>query len=1049
MAAAYYGFTKGPPPRIDGYGTWFEKNRTQRKGGGVAIAVREDLINKCQPVDDLEDQNQEIVWIQLNTHQSNKVFIGVYYGKQENESQEVIEREFSQIKTQVVKLKQQGPIILTGDFNAKIRINKQEGTITQTTSRNGRYLEELLEDTELTPISIQSGSGTWTRVNRNNTQERSVIDYVIIRKRDSELVTENIVDEPGNLRIRGIKDTDHNTMIIGMKCPLNKETRVIKRWKINNKEGWAEYNTRMANLNRETLKNYNTFEHEMNKILEETVGSVKIRIGKKNKTPMNEEQKALKRTVKELRKKFHRAVKENSENKAEVLEQLLDNQKKLRNEITKIQQDQTKALVQKIISEGGTKSTLFWRARRKICGKQGSADYITTDEQGNPIEDPAEAKEHIANYYETLYQAREGREGFENWTNEIKNTVRRIEQSEAMGKTAVPITMDELVNTVKKLKSGKANGPDNLPNEIMREASAETLETFRQVFNNLIEQKTIPEQWQKGQINRLYKGKGKRGKCSNERGITLSSNLGKTYERVINERATQKVHMSNNQAGGKKGVATVDHLAILNEAIFEARKNKKTVYMVFLDVTKAYDKAWLDAIMYVMHKEGLDTPEWDIIRKLNLNLTANIQTKDGPTREIQIKDSIRQGGVLSVLQYALMMDEISKAVTEKDLGIYIPSLQEKIGCLLWMDDVIHITTEPKELQEMLDITDNISGKYHIEFGEPKSKAMKIGGGKDRPIFNLGEMILGYCELYKYLGFIQNAKNNMKDHIKALKGKVEAAYQTILAITGNRAFIDIEMRTIWELLECTVIAIITYACETWNPNKSETKALNSLMDNIIRRVLMTPQTTPREALYIETGLLDPETISIRQKVMMDHRLSNSTNSRLQKLAQTEENNLWKKLTNQAKDLLEVTPEDTQGKKPCVKTKIKIKTARYFKNKIEENGRDKSKIKFLLEGRVDWEPLKRQKYLAELNRINASTIFLARTRMIDVKNNFRNKYPDTTCRACGKETETQEHVLETCQTLHPDPSTKVNTGEIFGDAPNALQVVAQKIRKSLEN
>ena len=102
---------------------------------------------------------------------------------------------------------------------------------------------------------------------------------------------------------------------------------------------------------------------------------------------------------------------------------------------------------------------------------------------------------------------------------------------------------------------------------------------------------------------------------------------------------------------------------------------------------------------------------------------------------------------------------------------------------------------------------------------------------------------------------------MKDHIQALKGKAEAAYQTILAITGNRTFMEIEMKAIWELIECTIIPIITYGCEVWNPNKSEMKNINSLMDNILRRILMAPQSTPREALYIETGQPDQETISL--------------------------------------------------------------------------------------------------------------------------------------------------------------------------------------------
>ena len=251
-----------------------------------------------------------------------------------------------------------------------------------------------------------------------------------------------------------------------------------------------------------------------------------------------------------------------------------------------------------------------------------------------------------------------------------------------------------------------------------------------------------------------------------------------------------------------------------------------------------------------------------------------------------------------------------------------------------------------------------------------------------------------------------------------------------------------------MIEYSIIPIITYGCESWNPNKTETKSVNSLLDNIIKRILMTPQSTPREALYIETGLLDPETIGLKQKVMMDYRLTNNPNPRLHKMATAEEPNLWKKLAEHAKGLLEITDRDTQGKKPSVKNNVKAKTAKYFKKKITQDGQEKSKIKFLLEGRTEWKPHFKQKYLAELTRLNACTIFHARTRMIDIKNNFRNKYPDITCRACGKDEETQEHVLETCQTLHKNPSNLVTKIDIFEETTSALQVTAQKIRNTLE-
>ena len=79
--------------------------------------------------------------------------------------------------------------------------------------------------------------------------------------------------------------------------------------------------------------------------------------------------------------------------------------------------------------------------------------------------------------------------------------------------------------------------------------------------------------------------------------------------------------------------------------------------------------AWLDGIMYALHNNGVIGPTWNIIRKLNQGLKAKIKTKDGITREINIKDSIRQGGVLSVLQCATVMDEIAKEIQKTNIGI--------------------------------------------------------------------------------------------------------------------------------------------------------------------------------------------------------------------------------------------------------------------------------------------------------------------------------------------------------------------------------------------
>ena len=264
----------------------------------------------------------------------------------------------------------------------------------------------------------------------------------------------------------------------------------------------------------------------------------------------------------------------------------------------------------------------------------------------------------------------------------------KIEKEIEMLPDEPEFTTLEILKVLRSLKTGKAPGPDGIPNEALKEFNANTIEIYRCEMNKVLKSMEIPQQWSEGNLKRLYKGKGVKGKCSNERGITLASNVGKMFERLINNRINPEVNMSDAQAEGIKGRATVDHILILKELVHIAKTDRKKTTLIYLDVTKAYDKAWLNAILYVLHKQGITNRLWKIVKELNSNLKTSIQTKHGPTRKINIKDSIRQGGVLSVTLYALMMDEIAKELNETELGIKIPNTDVRIPCLLWMDDVV-------------------------------------------------------------------------------------------------------------------------------------------------------------------------------------------------------------------------------------------------------------------------------------------------------------------------------------------------------------------------
>ena len=258
------------------------------------------------------------------------------------------------------------------------------------------------------------------------------------------------------------------------------------------------------------------------------------------------------------------------------------------------------------------------------------------------------------------------------------------------------------------------------------------------------------------------------------------------------------------------------------------------------------------------------------------------------------------------------MDEIAKEISKHNKGCTIPGHQEKLGCLLLMDDVALITDKKAEIQELLNITQEIASKYHIEFGAEKTKCMVIGSNY-KPSLKIGNMEIKTTNKYKYLGEIIQDKMSLENNISENRGKAEGALQTILAIAGDPALKGIQMNTIWKLVETCIVPIITYGSETWEPTKKEITASNQILDSIIKRILKVPTSTPREALYIETGIIDPDHTRIQKRIAMLHRLNKTKNNLIDKTLKKTSTHAWKPKMEQLMEYINYqTPSNEETK-----------------------------------------------------------------------------------------------------------------------------------------
>ncbi len=991
---------------IKGY-KWVGKNRPNKAGGGVGILISNNIANKISEVTDIEDtENLETTWVKLNTRPAD-IYIGVYYGPQESHNLEQTEKIYQYLQTQVKQLQTRGEIVIGGDFNAKVSVKNL-----QNQSRNGQLLQNMINETNLTNITTQAEIGKWTRVNRNKPEERSIIDYILMTEKIASTRGITTVDENGHLRVKGKHETDHNTLTTSIRINDKRRPTYIHKWKQGTNQQWDDFNRQLEEeLRKGTLKpeDYTASEKTIKKALTKSIGRTKIRTDKAHKIKTDQIKK-LKEDKKQKRGDFERACKEkvNQDQISETMRIYMTAQADHRKAVELEDKKRTEEKIMRLAKDAKQNRNLIWQIRKKTK-TNNELEYNTITEEGKTLTDPEETKKYIQQWYQELYQARPGEPEYKVWTDKITQEVQKIaskHRKEDPTQGSEPISMKELNSAIKKLKPKKSTGPDEIPNEIFTKANQNTREIYLKMMNNIHKEEEIPDQWKKGLIKRLYKGKGTKGKCSNERGITLASNFGKTYERIINNRIKPLIKMTEAQAGGIEGNATVDHLIILKQVIDKIRREKKTAYIVFLDVKKAYDKAWLDAILYVLNKNGIEGKNWQMTRLMNTDLKANINTKYGPTQEISIKDSIRQGGVLSVIEYATMIDEISKELQRKDQGIDMEN--SKIGCLLWMDDVALIHHDRESLQQMLDTTNDIARRYHIEFGAEKCKVVRIGRGKQAKIMLNGQA-LEETTKYKYLGEIINNKANLKDHIEELKGKVQAAKQKIFTETGNREFKEMRMQAIWLLIDTTIIPILTYASEGWTITKKEQDDLQKILNSTLREVLKLPDSTPTTILLHETGYTHIGKIITKKKIMQNIRLESKNPSKLIRQVTGNNHSPWKEHVYELMKRYEISKD---MEKRTASKEIDKKIQQETIEEIKEEAQTKSKIRDWVDNTQEIKPGTRPDYMNKLTRKQCTAILKVRSRMLPIKSNMKAKFTDSNCRWCKIATETQQHIMDEC-------------------------------------
>ena len=151
---------------------------------------------------------------------------------------------------------------------------------------------------------------------------------------------------------------------------------------------------------------------------------------------------------------------------------------------------------------------------------------------------------------------------------------------------------------------------------------------------------------------------------------------------------------------------------------------------------------------------------------------ATINTKYGPTSEIEIENGIRQGKVLSGPEFGVLVDDVEVELRTEGLGIKYGHLM--ISSLLFMDDITITSSDIDQLKNMLTVLKYVYNKWNLKINYEKSSVLTFNNKNsktDNSKITVGSKAYSVKTKMKYLGEILTNDLKITQQLKEKKTNV--------------------------------------------------------------------------------------------------------------------------------------------------------------------------------------------------------------------------------------------------------------------------------------
>ena len=212
--------------------------------------------------------------------------------------------------------------------------------------------------------------------------------------------------------------------------------------------------------------------------------------------------------------------------------------------------------------------------------------------------------------------------------------------------------------------------------------------------------------------------------------------LAKTFGWMINDKLRTWIEESRmlgeEQSGFRKGRGGLENVLVMKEIIEKNKKLGRELYLVFLDVEKAYDMVNRSKLLTLLTHR--DRKVVQVIRKLYEDSEVEFTLGDVSTGWLRNNIGVRQGCVISPTLFNICINELIVRIRMTGKGVKVED--RRLGCLAYADDIVLMAENKEDMEELLQVASIYGREWNVRYSDRKCKVMEFNSQEE------GQWVLG-------------------------------------------------------------------------------------------------------------------------------------------------------------------------------------------------------------------------------------------------------------------------------------------------------------------